>query len=338
VLTVDEAMKLPPLDWLVKGLLPRRGVAAIYGPSGSGKSFLVLDLMSAVSAGRPWFGYGTKAAEVLYVMLEGEAGLSVRLQALEKAGKPPSDGFKVLTDPFGFADEADVLGLAAVVPSGAVVVIDTLNRAAPGLDENSSKDMGVILAGAKALQTAIDGLVVIVHHTGKDSTKGARGHSSLIGALDAAVEVEKVTRSDGASTRYWSVAKSKDGEDGKRHAFKLVRQVLGKDEDGDEVTSCSVAPDTAAVFAAKSEPKTANQKLVFDAIKAALAQSADTGKGGSPAGTQCLRWEVAMAVGEASLPSSTPSKRRAVTRAIASLVQGKLLTTKPDGGVVWYWR
>ena len=74
-----------------------------------------------------------------------------------------------------------------MVPPGAVVFLDTLNRAAPTADENSSKDMGEILSAAKLLQSLINGLVVLVHHTGKDATKGLRGHSSLFAALDAAV-------------------------------------------------------------------------------------------------------------------------------------------------------
>ncbi len=66
--------------------------------------------------------------------------------------------------------------MSAVVPAGAVVFIDTRNRAAPTADENSSKDMGGILEAAKRLQTLTGGLVVLIHPTGKDTTKGQRAH------------------------------------------------------------------------------------------------------------------------------------------------------------------
>ena len=85
----------------------------------------------------------------------------------------------------------------------AVVFIDTLNRAAPTADENSSRDMGEILEAAKRLQSKTGGLVMLVHHTGKDASKGLRGHSSLFAAIDSAVDV----RRDGDS-REWKVAKA----------------------------------------------------------------------------------------------------------------------------------
>jgi putative DNA primase/helicase len=112
----------------------------------------------------------------------------------------------MMLQPFKLTDGQDVLDLAAVVPAGAVVVVDTLNRAAPTADENSSRDMGEILEAAKTLQTLTRGLVVLVHHTGKNAAAGLRGHSSLFAAMDAAIEVSRE-----GDRREWKVAKSKDG-------------------------------------------------------------------------------------------------------------------------------
>ncbi|MFO1380569.1 MAG: AAA family ATPase [Chitinivorax sp.] len=109
-----------------------------------------------------------------------------------------------------------------------MVCIDTLNRAAPGADKNSSQDMGLIIEAAKALQMALGGLVLLVHHTGKDAGKGLRGHSSLFAALDAAIEVSR----DG-DNRAWAVAKSKDGQDGNEHPFRLEVVELGEDGDSE---------------------------------------------------------------------------------------------------------
>ena len=118
--------------------------------------------------------------------------LRVRAQAWETHnGHTLPDGLHMVLQPFKLTDPRDVKDLATVVPAGAVVFIDTLNRAAPTADENSSKDMGEILEAAKRLQSLTGGLVVLVHHTGKDATKGLRGHSSLFAALDAAVEVSR---------------------------------------------------------------------------------------------------------------------------------------------------
>ena len=122
--------------------------------------------------------------------------------------------------------------------AGGIVCLDTLNRAAPGIDENDSSEMGLLIDAAKAMQAEIGGLVVLVHHAGKDATKGLRGHSSLHAALDAVLEVTRT-----GERREWNLAKSKDGEDGKAHAFRLDVVELGEDADGWPVSSCVVEPE-----------------------------------------------------------------------------------------------
>lgn len=336
LLSADEVRALPMLVWLVKGLLPLIGLAAIFGPSGSGKSFLALHLAGCIATGRKWFGMRVQQAPVVYVMLEGEGAIRNRIAALEIAYGPlPTAALSVVLQRFILTEPQDVADLAAVLPRNSVVFIDTLNRAAPTSDENSSKDMGVILQGAKDLQAIIGGLVVLVHHTGKDTTRGMRGHSSLHAALDGAIEVER----DAKNNRTWSVAKTKDGEDGKRVAFKLVRHVLGTDEDGEEISSCSVAPDSTAIFV-KPEPSGSNQKLVLKAVKSALSGlKASTGQGGSPAGTPCLKMEDAVATGGAALTTTEKNRRNNIAKTtITALVNGGFLGSGIDAaGDAWCW-
>lgn len=238
LLTCDQLRDLPPLAWRVRGVLPARGLAAIAGPSGSGKSFLAFDMAAAIAGGWRWFGQRVEAAPVVYAALEGEAGYKLRAQAWEaQHGQALPDGLRLMLDPFKLTETQDVQDLASVVPAGAVVIIDTLNRAAPESDENSSSDMGLILEAAKRLQALTGGLVLLVHHTGKDESKGLRGHSSLFAALDAVVTVCR----DG-DRREWKMGKSKDGADGEAHTFKLQAETLGFDEHGDPLTSCVVVP------------------------------------------------------------------------------------------------
>jgi putative DNA primase/helicase len=241
LLTCDQLRDLPPLAWCVRGVLPARGLAAIAGPSGSGKSFLAFDMAAAIARGERWFGQRVESAPVVYVALEGEAGYALRMQAWEAhhgQRLPIDERFNFFARaPFKLTEAQDVEDLASVVPAGAVVIIDTLNRAAPESDENSSRDMGLILEAAKRLQALTGGLVVLVHHTGKDESKGLRGHSSLFAALDAVVTVSR----DG-DRREWRLGKSKDGADGEAHTFKLQVEPLGFDEHGDSLTSCVVVP------------------------------------------------------------------------------------------------
>jgi putative DNA primase/helicase len=247
LLTCDQLRDLPPLAWCVRGVLPARGLAAIGGPSGSGKSFLAFDMAAAIAGGWRWFGQRVEAAPVIYAALEGEAGYKMRAQAWETHHcKALPDGLRLMLDTFKLTEAQDVDDLAAVVPAGAVVIIDTLNRAAPESDENSSRDMGLILEAAKRLQTLTRGLVVLVHHTGKDESKGLRGHSSLFAALDAVVTVSR-----NGERREWKMGKSKDGADGDAHTFKLQVETLGFDEHGDPLTSCVVMP----TYEPPKEPK-----------------------------------------------------------------------------------
>jgi hypothetical protein len=220
LLTPAELVACPSVRWRVRGVLPIEGIAALFGPSGSGKSFLVLDLLAAVASGADWFGCRVTRAPVLYIALEGEAGISRRVKAYQVKHGRVGDGFRFLLQSLDIRNATDRADLVSAIQaagwSGGVVCLDTLNRAAPGMDENDSKSMGEAIGAAKAIQADLGGLVLLVHHTGKDSTKGMRGHSSLIAALDAAIEVTR----DG-DRREWTVAKSKDGEDGAAHPFRL---------------------------------------------------------------------------------------------------------------------
>ncbi len=245
--TAAEIAVQPFQPHRIKGIFPKTGIAAIFGPSGSGKTFVKLSMAAAIGAGLDWFGYHTKAGPVVCVELEGEGGLRNRIAAYRTAhGSDSLNGVRFVTGTMDLRT-ADVEGLIEAIKAAGMesptIFIDTLNRAAPGADENSSSDMGLVIASVKRLQAATDGLVVLVHHTGKDATKGMRGHSSLFAALDTAIEVTR----NGDDMRAWKLAKSKDGEDGKSHGFNLRVIGLGEDADGDPITSCVIEPNGSAL-------------------------------------------------------------------------------------------
>ncbi|MDP3514180.1 MAG: AAA family ATPase [Sulfuritalea sp.] len=298
LLTDADLAALPPLRWRIKGILPECGLAALFGASGSGKSFLVLDMAQALAAGADWFEHRAKACPVVYVALEGEAGIAGRVAAYRIRHGKTAGGIRYLTQPFSLLERGDIHALADAIQAAGgagVVVLDTLNRAAPGADENDSKSMGAILGASKELQRLVGGLVLLVHHSGKDSSKGLRGHSSLHAALDAAIEV----RRDG-DRREWILAKSKDGADGDAHPFKLEIVELGTDEDGEPITSCIVKPEqhTAESVRRALPPKAGNLKIAWDAIGEALRKAGDGRPADAPAslphGRPCLLVESAL--------------------------------------------
>lgn len=289
LLTSRQVDAMPAMRDLVKGILPAEGIAAIFGPSASGKSFLLLDLLASIATGRDWFGhrvYGT--APVVYVGLEGQGGIRKRKLALEAKFGPLPDYFHfVLSGGLDLRNATDRAGLIAAVKAtggeGAIICIDTLNAAAPGADENSSQDMGAIIGGAKMIQAALGGLVILVHHTGKDTSKGLRGHSSLLAALDAAIAVERDN-----SGRRWKIAKAKDDEDGDEHAFILSPKIIGEDEDGATVSSCFVSSDIAPSPPRPKGPQGGHQRAIYDCLQEMLKNSPHIGQGGAPAGTPCV--------------------------------------------------
>ncbi len=258
LLSDADLAKLPPIKWSVKGVLPQTGVAAIYGASGSGKSFAVLDLAQKIATGSPWFGYRTTPCSVLYLCLEGSGGLAGRVAAYRLRHGSTSQNISYLTQPFSLLESGDIDALIDAIKAAGgaeVVVIDTLNRASSGADENDSRAMGLIIAASTRLQAAIGGLVILLHHTGKDPTKGLRGHSSLHGALDAAIEVRRE-----GNRRLWCNTKSKDSADGQTHDFKLQVVQLGIDEDSDSITSCVIEPTSESAFEVQDTFKRQSQR------------------------------------------------------------------------------
>jgi hypothetical protein len=178
--------------------------------------------------------------------------------------------------------------------SGAVTVIDTLSRASPGGDENSSIDMTKVIENAQRLGQTVGGPVVLVHHTGKDPGKGLRGHSSLIGAVDSAIEV---THTGGV--RSWRITKAKEDEAGLEVPFELVPYPVDVDQWGDEVRSCAVRP--SLTISPRPLPRLTgkNQIAVIDAIRAAHSVAPDVS----------LNWTRAVELAAAAL-SAIPTGRR----------------------------
>lgn len=336
LLTGHDLRSLPPVQWRLKGILPYSGLTAMYGPSASGKSFLGLDLAIAISEGTNWFGIRTTKSTVIYVALEGESGFKNRVAAWElDNSRPLPPGMSMVMQPFHITKPEDVEGLAAAVPTGSVVIVDTLNRAAPTSDENSSKEMGEILEACKRLQALIDGLVLLVHHTGKDTTRGARGHSSFFAALDGAIEVERT-----ATQRSWTVAKAKDGQDGKNIPFDLKRHVLGLDADGDEISSCTVTHVHGNIFA-KPQPKGKSQQSALKVIEQQIANLVNptSGIAGSPANKVCVKFEDGISHLAGTLHDKPKNKRNnEARRLLKGLIDGGFLGTTLDANQdAWCW-
>jgi KaiC/GvpD/RAD55 family RecA-like ATPase len=333
--TAAELSAMPLAKYRVKNVLPREGLAAIFGPPGVAKSFLALDLAFTLSDGGEWCGYRVEQCDVLHLCLEGQGGLPQRVQAYrEHRGRDTGKRIRFITAPFSLLSQNDVDALVRTVKDAGiragVIVIDTLSAATAGADENSSVDMGRLLQVLKHLYEEFGVLVILVHHSGKDAQKGLRGHSSLLAALDAVIEVRR-----DEDRRSWRLVKSKDGVDGKEHPFRLLIVELGIDEDGDPINSCVIVPEERAADAVKRVkiPASGNQRIVYEVAGELLRRSSDYGKGGAKAARPCIRIEDLIDASHGRLPVEDRRVTERARDAIRGLVNKGCLILRED----WIW-
>lgn len=241
------------LHWFVKGFLPKAQSGILFGPSGSGKSFLTFDMCAAIARGLEfWNGRRITKGRVVYLVAEGVAGFRQRLKAYRAEHGVDTS-------------EIDMMIIAGVVPNvldeGSVarlkkdlktfgpfdlIVFDTFARVTAGANENSGEQMSMAIQNCEEIGRSCGAMTLLVHHSGKDDSKGSRGWSGLMSAVDVELEVKRDKHGDQRSV---TSSKMKDGEDRISYGFKLRTVVMGQDEDGDDITSCVVEYNDAGQVA-----------------------------------------------------------------------------------------
>lgn len=234
-------------DYAIKGYLPANSLCSIYGPSGSYKSFLAVSWACHVATGRAWAGHRVVRGAVMYVVGEGGVGVPRRVKAWEMAYNEdmPVRSLYLVNRPVFPVRESEVkevLIAAKQIQAECgqkieLIVFDTLARCFGGSDENDARDMGAFIEGCDHIKRETGAVVLVVHHSGKDEAKGARGSSAFRAALDAEFHVK---REDDAKALILSCTKMKDAEEPERHAYDLLTAELFHDEDGELVTSLTV--------------------------------------------------------------------------------------------------
>ncbi|MES2820112.1 MAG: AAA family ATPase [Pseudomonadota bacterium] len=196
-------MPVNPIAWLVRDYLERGTFAVLYGAAGKGKSFFALDLSCCVASGKAFHGFEVQQGAVFYIAGEGHGGVSRRLRAWAvHNGKPILElPIFVSEGVVDLALSSEATHVSAEVQrlstqSGTrptLIVIDTLARNFGG-DENSATGIGRFVRQVDLhLRHAWEATVLIIHHSGKDSERGARGSSALKGAADAEYEMSRPT-------------------------------------------------------------------------------------------------------------------------------------------------
>ena len=260
--------------YLIKGLLPRVGLAVVWGAPKCGKSFWTFDALMHVALGWEYRGHRVAPGPVVYCALEGAQGFRNRIEAFRQAKL--SEAF-VDSPPFFLmaaslslvADREALIGdirkqLGGRLP--VAICLDTLNRSLKG-SESSDEDMAAYIRATDSIRDAFDCLVLIVHHCGHDGSR-PRGHSSLMGALDVQIAVSR----DATGNIVAELELSKDGEVGLQFVSRLVQRDIGVDQDGDAIMSCVVEAVEGVCRARKGRPPPRSAQAALRSLRKAIEE------------------------------------------------------------------
>lgn len=258
---------------LVQKLLNPGDVSLVFAEANNGKSWFSIDLAHSIATGQEFLGRKVQQHPVVYIVAEGAEGFKKRVAAYQKQKglNPQAVPFYMIDEHINLLNEQaeDLKALVATLrhieekagPVG-LLIIDTMARVMGAADENSSEDMNLFNARVTRIAKETGTHVMVIHHAGKDSSKGARGHSSLRAAVDTEIRVEK--KSD--DTFVATVTKQRDQEFGEPLAFRLEKVVLGKDLDGEIVDSCVVVKATPPRKAQHLSPVAAEALQVLERL------------------------------------------------------------------------
>lgn len=259
-LTTEECTTAPSRGYIVKGLIAPGDVACIFGAPGAGKSLIAPHIGYQVALGDTAFGMRTRPGGVLYVAAEDPHGMKSRITALA-IRQGHASLFRIVEGVSDlFADESpdlDALTEAVEEERPALIIIDTLAMAFPGLEENDAASMARVVAVARQLAEH-GAAVVLIHHDTKAEGSTPRGHSVFNGALDMALHVK---RDDEGIVR-GRLTKNRNGSADRDIAFRIGTEELGEDEDGDAITAAHVSELTGSAAARPVHMSTAQREAL----------------------------------------------------------------------------
>jgi RecA-family ATPase len=282
-----QSVKDEPVNWLIQDVIPEKSFVALYGPPASFKSFIAMDIAECIASGRPWLGKEINGTgPVLYIAGEGHGGIGARIAAIKQHhNTPDSAQVYVVRSQINLRSSVDdftalIVAIDELVQELGVdlrmIVIDTLARAFGGGNENSSDDMGAFIQATGKIQNRYKCSLMLLHHAGKDTTKGLRGHSSLLGAVDTQMEIMRFPET---TKGLILMSKQKDGEDGQRYGFEAItvdidRSDLGLENGSSLVIEASDVGDMKDSDAEnkpeKSKPIGAKQKIAEKSLNVAI--------------------------------------------------------------------
>lgn len=328
LLDTDSLSSIPRNEPLVDEFLYLNTTVRVNGASGAMKSFVMLDLAAHVATGLPWRGRKVKQGTVIYLVAEGAGGFEKRVRAWEQHYGIPIKNLLILPRAVQVNNmEWDALTEVCKRRSAALVICDTQARITVGVEENSAKEMGVIVHRVEEMRMATEACVALVHHQGVQGERG-RGSTSVKGAMQTELRVVR----DGkglANTRITVISdKQKDDEEAEDVVFALEQQVIKgmAKEDGTPITSVVLVPAEATV-ATSEQAQQVRSEWKADTRVHAVLQAAD----GEPLGVT--------GIGDvlAAQPQG-PLKRRTIQDSLKNLASEGAAEVAGMDGLAQLWR
>lgn len=271
-----EVLSAPPMRWFIQDVVPWGDDAfLLWGASGSGKTFVAIDFAFHIARGLDWRGRKTRQGKVVYLCAEGRQGIPERLRAYRQHHAIPDDEeiplWVVRYKPdLTIESQQKELRDAILAQVGRIdlLITDTLAQVGQGKEDN--EEFNRILRGCEVIRIGTGAMPMIIHHPGKDISKGPRGGYTLHGAVDAEVQVVR----DG-DRRYLDLSKMRDASDDLKVAFALLQVETGVDAEGQAVTSMVAVEDE---MVHRDEPKLAGEhmKRLYRYIVSQLDGGADS--------------------------------------------------------------
>jgi 5S rRNA maturation endonuclease (ribonuclease M5) len=365
-------------DWLIKHLVERSGVLIVAGESQAGKSFFVLDMGMKVARGLEYAGRKTRSGAVIHMASEDGNGTKLRVEGYRKANgiSPDMDIPYIVMDPHakgaqGFSLMSDDSVDAFIVEclewkrhygTLELIIIDTVSAAAEGLDENSSAEVTKMLTRVNRIRDMTGATVCLVHHMNAAATR-IRGSSALVANVANVIEVrpmmtipkrkddkpEIIKDSDGRPMRRAILTKNKNGLNDVKWTFVLQEVPVGIDQDGEQQTTCVCAKASRQ----REEPEerqriSPDQRLVYDALQAALEASGQDMPKGTIAGPQVkrcapigafeamVRKTMNFAAPEGEVEARNKELSTFIKRTTTDLINSGYMGRDNDAKVVWW--
>ncbi len=173
----SEIHALPDPEPLIEGVLYKNSVTVLAGKFGTYKSFVAVSWAASLATGVDWFGHKVpRPVSVIYAAAEGAYGIKRRLDAWEKAHRSIPDTLHLIAVSARLNRPADMVELREIIEEtkAEVLIFDTLHASTPGVDENDSGQMGLVLETLRSLPVTS----ILPHHTGHAGER-SRGSSSI---------------------------------------------------------------------------------------------------------------------------------------------------------------